>query len=162
CSRSDGPCGRVIASTEHRPFTQLKQENAMAKGPTAGFASEQGREFGQNAERVMQAANYGIDWMRDLAEQSLNQSKAVFDGFRTPARTSGDTIDQQASDVRERSLALATETLSNSFDFAQRLLHVREPQEVLQVQSEFLSRQAQMFADQAKHLGGTFAQAAHE
>jgi hypothetical protein len=27
----------------------------------------------QNAERAMQAANYGMDWMRQITEQSLNQ-----------------------------------------------------------------------------------------
>jgi hypothetical protein len=162
--RSKRRTGRTRAGTsDYHPFIERsKQEKAMAKGPTAHIAGEHAREFDQNAERAMQAANYGIDWMRDLAEQTLNQSKAVFEGFLTTARSSGDTIDQQAGDIRERSLALAAETMSNSFEYAQRFLHVREPQEVLQLQSEFLGRQAQALADQAKHLGHTFAQAANQ
>jgi hypothetical protein len=134
----------------------------MAKGPTASPVGD-AREFStQSAERAMQAANSGIDWMRDLAEQSLNQSKAVFDGFISTTRSSVDTLDQHAFDIRERSLAMTTEMLSNSFDYAQRLLRAREPHEVLQLQSEFLSRQAQALAEQAKQLGSTMTQAANQ
>ena len=35
----------------------------------------------QSAERAKQAANYGMDWMRQLMEESLNQTRAIFDGF---------------------------------------------------------------------------------
>jgi hypothetical protein len=62
-------------------------------------------------------------------------------------------IDHQASVVRERSLLLAEETLSNTFDFAQKLVRMREPQELAQLQSEFVSRQAQVLGDQTKELG---------
>jgi hypothetical protein len=48
---------------------------------------------------------------------------------------------------------LAEETLSNTFDFAQKLVRMREPQELAQLQSEFVSRQAQVLGDQTKELG---------
>jgi hypothetical protein len=41
----------------------------MAKGPT-DFAQ-------QNTERAMQATTYGMNWMREIAEQNLSQSKAA-------------------------------------------------------------------------------------
>jgi hypothetical protein len=40
----------------------------------------------QNAERAKQAANYGMDWVRQFMEESLNQTRAIFDGFLTTAR----------------------------------------------------------------------------
>ena len=40
----------------------------MARNPT-DFAH-------QNAERAVQATSYGMNWMREIAEQNLNQSKA--------------------------------------------------------------------------------------
>ena len=50
-------------------------------------------------------------------------------------------------------MSLAAETLSNTFDFAHNIVHAREPQELLQLQSEFISRQAQAVAEQSKELG---------
>ena len=41
-------------------------------------------------------------------------------------------------------MSFMEETLSNSFDFAQKVLHMREPQELAELQSEFVSRQAQV------------------
>ena len=94
----------------------------MAKNPT-DFAQ-------QNTERAVQATNYGMNWMREIAEQNLNQSKAALEGLLMITRKAVDDIDHQASVVRERSLLLAEETLSNTFDFAQKLVRMREPQEL--------------------------------
>jgi hypothetical protein len=122
----------------------------MAKNPT-DFAQ-------QNAERAVQATNYGMNWMREIAEQNLNQSKAALEGLLMITRKAVDGIDHQASVIRERSLFLAEETLSNAFDFAQKLVRMKEPQELAQLQSEFVSRQAQVLADQTKEFGQTLMQ----
>src|SRR5260370_34862152 len=124
----------------------------MAKNPT-DFAQ-------QNTERAVQATNYGMNWMREIAEQNLNQSKAALEGFLMITRKAVDDIDHQASVVRERSLLLAEETLSNTFDFAQKLVRMREPQELAQLQSEFVRRQAQVLGDQK--LGQSMMQGANE
>ena len=87
----------------------------------------------QNAKRAKQAANYGMAWMRQFMDESLNQTRAIFDGFLTTARKTADGFDQQAAEVRERSMSMATDTLSNSMDFAHRALNVRQPQDPLAV-----------------------------
>lgn len=126
-------------------------------------AHEDVREFTQrHTDRAMEAADYGLNWLRDMTEQNLRQSKAVFEGFLTTVQKTADTFDQQSSELRERSLSLAAEALSNSFDFARQAVRVREPQELVQLQSEFISRQAQAFAEQAKELGQTVAQSTTE
>ena len=126
-------------------------------------ANEDIREFSQRqTDRAMEAADYGLNWLRDVTEQNLRQSKAVFEGLLSTVQKTADTFDQQSSELRERSLSLAAETLSNSFDFAHHAVRVREPQELVQLQSEFVSRQAQAFAEQAKELGQTMAQNASE
>ena len=127
----------------------------MAKGPTTNFSE-------QNAERAMQVATYGMDWMRDITEQSLNQSRTVFEGFLTTARKAVEDIDQQACEIRERSMSLAAETVSNTFDFAHKVIRASEPQELVQLQSEFISRQAHALAEQSKGLGQSIAQGARE
>src|SRR6266704_4703523 len=126
----------------------------MAKNPT-DFAQ-------QNTERAVQVTNYGMNWMLEIAEQNLNQSKAALEGLLMITRKAVHGIDHQASVVRERSLLLAEETLSNTFDFAQKLVHMREPQELAQLQSEFVSRQAQVVGNQTKELGHSIAQGASE
>src|SRR5260370_36724791 len=77
-----------------------------------------------------------MNWMLEIAEQ-----KAVHG------------IDHQASVVRERSLLLAEETLSNTLDFVQKLGRMREPQELAHFQSEFVGRQAQVVGHKTKELG---------
>jgi hypothetical protein len=127
----------------------------MAKGSTTNLAE-------QNAERAMYAANHGMDWMREIAERSLNQSRTMFEEFLTTGRTTVDIIDRQASEVRERSMSLAAETISNTFDFAHKIIRMREPQELIQLQTEFISRQAQALAEQSKDLEQSIVQAAKE
>jgi len=126
----------------------------MAKGQTT-------RDFEQSTESAMQVQIHGMDWMRGLAEQSLKLSKAACDGYLTTARKTAESINHQASEIRERSISLASEALANTFDFANRVVRVKEPQEVLQLQSEFLSRQAQALADQTKELGQMLVQGAN-
>jgi hypothetical protein len=52
------------------------RRSSMAKGSTTNLAE-------QNAERAMYAANHGMDWMREIAERSLNQSRTMFEEFLT-------------------------------------------------------------------------------
>jgi hypothetical protein len=126
----------------------------MAKGPT-DFAQ-------QHTERAMQVTNYGMNWMREIAEQNLSQSKVALDGLLMITRKAADGIDQQACALRERSLSLAEETLSNSFDFAQKLMRMKEPHELAQLQSEFVSRHAQMLGDHTKELGQSIMQGVND
>jgi len=102
------------------------------------------------------------DWMRAIAEQNLNQSKAAFEGLLTVARKAVRDVDQQTAAICEHSMTFAEETLSNTFDFAHKLMHMKEPQELAQIQSEFVSRQAQLLGDQTKELGQAIMQGAHE
>jgi hypothetical protein len=107
----------------------------------------------QNTERA-------TDWMRAIAEQNLNQSKTAFDGLLSVARNALRDLDQQTAAICEHTVSFAEETLSNTFDFAHKLLRMKEPQEFAQIQSEFVSRQAQLLGDQAKELGQRMMQGA--
>jgi len=100
----------------------------------------------QNTERAS-------DWIRAIAEQNLDQSRAAFEGLLTVARNAVREVDQQTAAICQHSISLAEETLTNTFDFAHKLVRVKEPQELVQLQSEFVSRQAQLLGDQTKELG---------
>ena len=107
----------------------------------------------QNSERAIQVANLGMNWARELAEQSLNQSKVLFDGLFKVSRKMAEELDGQAAAIREHSTSLTEQALSNSFEFGHKLARLREPQELVELQSEFISRQSQVIADQTKELG---------
>jgi len=59
-------------------------------------------------------------------------------------------------------MTFAEETLSNTFDFAHKLARMKEPQEFAQIQTEFVSRQAQVLRDQTKEFGQTIMETATE
>ena len=41
-------------------------------------------DFGEhNTQRAVEATNYGVSWMCEIAEQNLNQSKAAADTWLT-------------------------------------------------------------------------------
>jgi hypothetical protein len=102
----------------------------------------------QNTERAMQATN----WMRAIAEQNLNQSKAAFEGLLMIVRNAVRSADRESSPICEQSLAAAEQTLSNAFDFAHKVIRIKEPQELVQLQSDFVGRQAQVFGEQTKEF----------
>jgi hypothetical protein len=114
----------------------------MAKG-TTDFAR-------QSTEQAVQATN----WVREIAEQNLNQSKAALEGFLTIARNAARSIDRQSSAICEHSIAVAEQMLSDAFVCARKVIHVREPQELAQIQTDFVSRQAQVLKLGQKMMQG--------
>ncbi len=116
----------------------------------------------RNTERAVQATNYGMDWLREVGEQNLDQSKTSVEALVIATRKAVDAFDQQTSAIVGRSMLAAEETLSNTFDFLHKLVRMKDPQELAQLQSEFVSRQAQVLGDQAKEFGQTFMQGASE
>jgi hypothetical protein len=101
----------------------------------------------QNTERAVQAT----DWMRAIAEQNLKQSKAAFEDLLTIARNAVRGVDQQAAFMHD-SMLFAEETLENTFNFAHKLVRMKEPQEFAQIQTEFVSRQAQVLAGSGQRI----------
>src|SRR5262249_23883909 len=112
----------------------------------------------QNTERAAQATN----WMRAIAERNLKQSKAAFEGLLTFSRNALRSIDQQSYAICVHSIAVAEETLSNAFDFTHKMLRMKDPQELAQIQSDFVSRQAQVLGNHTKELGQRMTQGAHD
>ena len=80
----------------------------------------------------------------------------------TTARHAFEEVEQQASEIRGRLLSLTEATLANSFEFAQKVVQARGPQELLQLESEFISRQAQLITEQSKRLSESAMRGAQE
>jgi hypothetical protein len=108
----------------------------------------------------MQAANFGMTWSREFAEEALSQSRQAVDAFLRVGRKMAEDFENQATVVREHMTSLTQKTLSNTMEYGEKLSRAKEPQEFAQCQSEFLARQAQTVADQTKEFGQKIQKAA--
>jgi hypothetical protein len=120
------------------------------------------RDFADIAQQNAQGAVQATGWMHAVAEQNLNQSKAAFESLLAMARNALRSMDQQSSAIRERSIGVAEQTLSNAFNFSHRVLRMKDPLELVQIQSDFVSRKAQVLGNHTKELGQRMTQGAHE
>jgi uncharacterized protein YjbJ (UPF0337 family) len=114
----------------------------------------------QGGEQARRMADFGVSGMRDFAEQGVGQARQAFDGFLSATQRTMATFDQQASDIRQKTLSLAARTVANSFEFTQRLLRARSAEELVQLQAEFAEAQMHAWADQTRELGQTVARSA--
>jgi hypothetical protein len=103
------------------------------------------------ARQTTEQAVQTTDWIRAIAEQNLNQSKAAFESLLTITRNAASGVDQQAAFIRDSTL-FAEETLENTFDFAHKLVRIKEPQEFARIQTEFFSRQAQVLTGSGQRI----------
>jgi phasin len=100
--------------------------------------------------------------MRAFAEQSVEQAKQAFDKFISAAHDAVNTFEGQAKtahagakDVSEKAMAYAEENVNNAFAFAQKVVRAKDVNELMQLQSEFVTVQMQTLSEQAKELGET-------
>jgi phasin len=107
--------------------------------------------------------------MRNLAEQSVAAARQAFDGFMSAAQKTISALETQATsaqsgarDVSKKALAFAEMNVASSFEFAQRLVRAKDPQEMLKLQAEFIETQMKTLAEQAKDLGETASKAAEK
>lgn len=100
--------------------------------------------------------------MRDLAEKSVEQAKTAFDGFIGAANkavaaadTQATTAQHQSRDLAKRAMGYAEQNVTAAFDLAQRLLHAKDVQEVVHIQTEFIKTQVSSLQAQMTEFGST-------
>ena len=97
--------------------------------------------------------------MRAFAEKSVEQAKQAFDTFISAAQQAVSTVENQAGSARtgaketsELAMRFAERNIASSFEFAQRLLHAKDFQEVTALQAEYVKSQIAALTEQAKEL----------
>jgi phasin len=97
--------------------------------------------------------------MRAFAEKSVEQAKQAFDTFISAAQQAVSTVENHAGSARtgaketsELAMRFAERNIASSFEFAQRLLHAKDFQEVTALQAEYVKSQMAALTDQAKEL----------
>lgn len=107
--------------------------------------------------------------MRSFAEKSVEQAKTAFDNYISQASKAMSAVESQtdaatsgARDVGRQALGFAEENVAAAFAFAEKLVRARDPQEIMQLQSEFAKQTMQKLADQSKVMGEQMQTAARE
>ncbi len=104
--------------------------------------------------------------MRDFAEKSVEQARKAFEGFFGAAQKAVGSVDTGAftvannmKDVGAKAMNFAEANVKAAFDHAQKLVHAKDMQEVLALQTDFVKSQMTAFQDQAKEMGQTVQKA---
>jgi len=99
--------------------------------------------------------------MRDFAEKSVEQARKAFEGFVGAAQKAAAAMEatpfplpMQAKELGTKAMSFAEANVKAAFDLAQKLVHARDMQEVLALQSEYLRAQMAAIQEQARELGG--------
>ena len=98
--------------------------------------------------------------IRELAEKSVEQARKAFEDFvvaaqKATAQSEAATasLATGAKEVSSKAIGYAEVNVKAAFDFAQKLFKIRDPKEILAVQSEFVKSQLAAVQEQAKELG---------
>ena len=105
--------------------------------------------------------------LRDFAQKSVEQARKAFEGFVTVAQKTADAVDSASANARasvktvsSQALGYAEQNVNAAFDFANKLVQVKDPQEAFTLQSEFLKTQIAALQSQAKELGAAIQSSA--
>ena len=90
----------------------------------------------------------------------MEQARVAFNSFMTAAQQAISHFEGQAKvvqtgakDVSEKAMSYAERNVANTFAFADRLVHAKDIQQVIALQTEFVQAQMKELAEQAKELG---------
>ncbi len=97
--------------------------------------------------------------LRDFAEKSVERAHKAFEAFAGAAQkalsstTDLPIVSPGAKDVGVKALSFAEANVNAAFDLAQKLVKAKDPQQVFQLQAEYVKSQLATLQDQTKELG---------
>ena len=107
--------------------------------------------------------------MRAFAEKSVEQARQAFESFLSTAHHTmnafgdqAETTRQGARDIGQQVMAFAERNIATSFEFAQQLVRARNVNDMVKLQSDYITAQIQTLTEQAKELGETTARLARD
>jgi phasin len=97
--------------------------------------------------------------MRAFAEKSVEQARLAFDSFIAAAQQAASSAENHAASARtgakevgDLAMRFTERNIASSFEFAQRLLRAKDPQEMAALHAEYVKSQVAALTDQAKEL----------
>ena len=93
--------------------------------------------------------------MRKITEQSLEQVRTAINGYLQFCQRAVPGNVMGGSELTNKVLGYAERNVASAFDFAQRLVQVRDVQALAKLQMEFIQAQMQALSEQTKDLSET-------
>jgi len=87
--------------------------------------------------------------VRELAEKTIDQAERAFGMFFDAANKSVASVPAPTSEMSKQALSFTQQNMKAAFDNARRLVHAKDLQEAMQIQSEFLKSQ---FTNAGEHM----------
>jgi phasin len=87
--------------------------------------------------------------VRELAEKTIDQAEKAFGMFFDAANKSVASVPAPTSEMSRQALSFTQQNMKAAFDNARRLVHAKDLQEAMQIQSEFLKSQ---FTNAGEHM----------
>ncbi len=107
--------------------------------------------------------------IREFAEKSVEQARQAFDDVMAAAQQavssaeeSSESFQSGAASLGKQALDYAEENMASAFDFAQKIVNVSDPQEIMRMQTEYLKTQMTALGEQARGLTDTAAKTAND
>jgi len=107
--------------------------------------------------------------MVSMAEKSFAQARAAFEQFLSAAHSTVTTVDERsraaqagAREVTGTIMEFAQANVASAFDYAQKLVHVNDPQTLLQLHTEYVQNQIRTLGEQARAVAEAAGKAASQ
>ena len=105
--------------------------------------------------------------MRAVAERSVEQAKAAFNNYMQAAEQAVSILEGRveasqgsALDISKKAMSFAERNVLSALDCAEKFVQVKDIQELVRMQTEFVQSQMQALTEQAKDMGETVGQVA--
>ena len=100
--------------------------------------------------------------IKEFAEKTLEQAEKGFNAFIEAANNSSGMMPGPATDMSKKLLAMTGQNLRSTFDHSKKLLHAKDVQGAIQIQTEFLKVQYAAATEQLKEVGSTIRSSAED
>jgi phasin len=137
-------------------------KRASAKGADMVTVATSTNESTENSIMDPKMTMQVPDAIREVAERAVEQTEKAFNVFLSAANQSVGMMPSPATDLSKKTLALTEQNMKSAFDYARKLLHAKDIQEVLRIQSDFFNIQVTAAQEQMKQMGTGAVSAAKE
>jgi phasin len=98
--------------------------------------------------------------LRDLAEKTIEQAEKAFGMFFDAAGKSMSGVPGTTGEVSKQALAFTEQNMKAAFEHARKLVHARDLEEAMRIQSEFLRSQFTHAGEHMREITGRVMSAA--
>lgn len=100
---------------------------------------------------------------REFVEKSIEQARSAFEAFTGAAEKAVSSLESAlpgpAKEVNSKIFACTQANIEATFDFAKKLAHAKDPQEIMHLHAEFAKAQTEAFQKQASEVGAAVQKA---